>query len=73
MARPDGTVIWNNRQAKLLQWATPDVRRTAPIPVTAYHPRWALKHTQQRACSYPYVAAPAACVVAEHALFINPQ
>jgi len=46
MARPDGTVIWNNRQAKLLSGLPLNVDVTQ-IPVSAYHPPWALKLLQQ--------------------------
>jgi PAS domain S-box-containing protein len=48
MAKPDGTVLWNNRQAKLLSGLPLDVDVTQ-IPVSAYHPQWAIEVLQQEA------------------------
>ena len=42
IAKPDGTVIWNNRQAKILSGLPLDVDVTQ-IPVDVYYPRWAFE------------------------------
>lgn len=46
IATPDGTVIWNNRQAKLIRGLPLDADVTQ-IPIAAYHPQWALDIIQQ--------------------------
>jgi len=46
VAKPDGTVIWNNRQAKLISGLPLDTDVTQ-IPISAYHPQWALERVQR--------------------------
>lgn len=46
MASPDGTVIWNNRQAKLLRGLPLDVDVTQS-KIETYHPQWAFEMIQQ--------------------------
>jgi PAS domain S-box-containing protein len=46
IAKPDGTVLWNNRQAKVLSGLPLDVDVTQ-IPINAYHPPWALELLQE--------------------------
>ncbi|MGF1459271.1 MAG: PAS domain S-box protein [Leptolyngbyaceae cyanobacterium] len=46
LATPDGTVIWNNRQAKLIRGLPLDADVTH-YPIESYHPQWALEIIQQ--------------------------
>lgn len=46
VATPDGVVIWNNRQAKLIRGLPLDVDVTQ-ISISTYHPAWALQIIQE--------------------------